>query len=62
MNLQTFEYIEHLSLHQQFRLIEIAADATNFEVRAMALKMLKDYLNPHQIQYAPLDDSPTERA
>jgi hypothetical protein len=43
MNIQ---YIERLSLHEQFRLVEIAHETSNSEIRGAALAVLRHYLNP----------------
>jgi hypothetical protein len=40
------EYVQRLSLHEQFRLIEIAAETRSEELRTAALKVLRSYLNP----------------
>lgn len=41
-----FHYVEKLSLHEQFRLVEIAHETTSPEIRDAALKVLGKYLNP----------------
>lgn len=40
------EYVERLSLHEQFRLVEIAHETKDPEIRTVALKVLYGYLNP----------------
>lgn len=42
----TFEYVEKLSLHEQFRLVEIAHETNSYEIREAAMKVLHKYLNP----------------
>jgi hypothetical protein len=41
-----FQVVEKLSLHEQFRLVEIAHEAGIGEIRTAALSVLKQYLNP----------------
>lgn len=43
---QQLKFVERLSLHEQFRLVEIAHETGNFEIRTAALKVLQQYLNP----------------
>lgn len=43
MNIQ---YVEKLSLHEQFRLVEIAHETSDHEIRKAALLVLQKYLNP----------------
>lgn len=43
MNIQ---YVENLSLHEQFRLVEIAHETSHYEIRQAALEVLQKYLNP----------------
>jgi hypothetical protein len=49
------EFVETLSLHEQFRLIEIAHETGDFEIRKAALTVLKGYLNPLRIA-VPVDE------
>jgi hypothetical protein len=44
--MQTIEIVEKLSLHEQFRLVEIAHETTNSDIRTAALRVLAKYLNP----------------
>lgn len=46
------EYIETLSLKEQFRLVEIAHETTNADIRALAIQVLQRYLNSVLIQMA----------
>lgn len=43
MNLQ---YVEKLSLHEQFRLVEIAHETSDHDIKKAALTVLQKYLNP----------------
>lgn len=43
MNIQ---YVEKLSLHEQFRLVEIAHETSDHEIRKAAMLVLENYLNP----------------
>lgn len=43
MNIQL---VERLSLHDQFRLVEIAHETSDFDVKKSALAVLQKYLNP----------------
>jgi hypothetical protein len=43
MNIQ---YVEKLSLQEQFRLVEIAHETGDHEIRKAALSILQTYLNP----------------
>lgn len=47
MNIQ---YVEKLSLREQFRLVEIAHETGSSEIRTAALKVLEQYLNPLVIE------------
>lgn len=40
------EIVEKLSLHEQFRLVEIAHETPHYEIRKAALEVLEKYLNP----------------
>ena len=40
------EYVEKLTLHEQFRLVEIAHESTDYEIKKAALSVLQKYLNP----------------
>jgi hypothetical protein len=41
-----FEVVERLSLHEQFRLVEIAHETSSTEIRTAALTVLQHYLHP----------------
>jgi hypothetical protein len=43
MNIQV---VEKLSLHEQFRLVEIAHETGDYEIKKAALTILATYLNP----------------
>ena len=50
------QYVEKLSLHEQFRLVEIAHETSDFEVKRAAMAVLGKYLNPLvRIVPSPLD-------
>ena len=40
------EYVETLSLREQFRLVEIAHETSDSDIKEAALAVLKKYLNP----------------
>lgn len=40
------QYIEKLSLQEQFRLVEIAHETSDHEIKKAALTVLQKYLNP----------------
>lgn len=50
------EFVERLNLHEQFRLIEIAHETNDSEIRREALRMLQGYLNP-PVQLEPDKDA-----
>lgn len=41
-----FEIVEKLSLREQFRLVEIAHETNDSDIKKAALSVLKKYLNP----------------
>jgi hypothetical protein len=43
MNMQ---FVEQLSLHEQFRLVEIAHETSDRDIKKAALTVLQKYLNP----------------
>ena len=47
------EYIERLTLHEQFRLVEIAHESSDLEIKKAALAILEQYLNPPMSFVAP---------
>lgn len=49
------QIIEKLSLHEQFRLVEIAHETRDSEIRTAALAVLQQYLHP-LIKPAPSAD------
>jgi hypothetical protein len=51
-----FEYVETLSLHEQFRLVEIAHETLDSDIRKAALKVLGKYLNP-LVYFVPPNDA-----
>jgi AAA+ superfamily predicted ATPase len=46
------QYIETLSIHEQFRLVEIAHETTDHEIRNLAVQVLQRYLNSMLITMA----------
>ncbi len=42
----TQEYVEQLSLHEQFRLVEIAHESSDLAIKKAAMAVLRKYLNP----------------
>jgi hypothetical protein len=40
------EYVERLSLHEQFRLVEIAHETRDLEIKQAAMRVLHKCLNP----------------
>ena len=40
------QFVEKLSLHEQFKLVEIAHETKDSEIRKAALAVLQKYLNP----------------
>lgn len=40
------EYVEQLSLHEQFRLVEIAHESSDLAIKKAAMAVLRKYLNP----------------
>jgi hypothetical protein len=46
MRSMNIQYVEKLSLHEQFRLVEIAHETSDSEIRKAALSVLQKYLNP----------------
>lgn len=50
-------YVETLSLQQQFRLIEIAFETRDSAIRKHALAVLQNYLTP--LQFASLPATPS---
>lgn len=49
------EYVEKLSLHEQFRLVEIAHKTSSTEIKSVALQVLRKYLNP-LVMFVPNKD------
>ena len=47
------EYVEQLSLHEQFRLVEIAHESSDLEINKAAMAVLRKYLNPIVMAVAP---------
>ena len=45
-DMQQIQVVEKLSLQQQYRLIEIAHETTDHEIKKAALETLRQYLNP----------------
>jgi hypothetical protein len=52
------EYIETLSLKEQFRLVEIAHETTNTDIRRHAIQLLQRYLNSVLITMAQCTPTP----
>jgi hypothetical protein len=50
------EYVERLSLREQFRLVEIAHESSDRDIKKAALAVLGKYLNP-LVRLAP--DAPS---
>lgn len=46
---QQFQVVEKLSLHEQFRLVEIAHETRDTEIKNAALAILQTYLNQPMI-------------
>ena len=44
--MMNIEYVETLSLREQFRLVEITHKTSDQEIKMAALKVLAKYLNP----------------
>jgi hypothetical protein len=53
-----FEIVERLSLHEQFRLVEIAHETSDSEIKKAALAVLEKYLYP---AFLVLADDPDAR-
>lgn len=44
--MERLEFVESLSLHEQFRLVEIAHETSDHDIKKAALTVLQKYLNP----------------
>lgn len=55
-----FSLTDYLTLREQMKLVEIAAEASDYEVRKHALSILNQYRSPPVFVAAPIGQSQNE--